>query len=523
MPVNTVFSWFIRKRLHQIELFRRYPHEVQKEVLAHHLAALAGTVFGREHGITESTTGKDYRNQVPLRDYNGLKPWIERVRDGEPAVLWPDEVKWHAKSSGTTSDRSKFIPVTEDALERCHYKGGKDLLAMYVNAVPKARLYGGRHLIVGGTGRTEEADNGVLTGDLSAIIINNLPWWCEFRRTPSRSIALMENWEEKIETMAHTTIEQDVRIVAGVPSWTQVLLERILDITGKDHLGEVWPSLQLYMHGGVSFAPYREAFDRIMPPGIHTIETYNASEGFFGIQDRLGAEDMLLMLDYGIHYEFLPFSAGFDPEHAPFATTIGLADIELGVDYAMVISTNGGLHRYVLGDLVRFTSRSPYRIQVTGRTRSYLNLAGEELMVGDAERALATTARQFGVELRNWTACAIRETGESAAAIGHHAWRVEPGKASGGLPPAALFQSALDRNLRKVNSDYDAKRTADLVLGEPELLWVPRGTFENTLKTKGKLGGQHKVPRLSMTDDWVSLVTSVALAQGPANSTVTAL
>ena len=524
MPVNTVFSWFIRKRLHQIELFRQYPHEVQKEVLAHHISALSRTAFGREHGITGSTTGKDYRKQVPLRDYNGIRPWIHRVREGEPDVLWPAEVKWHAKSSGTTSDRSKFIPVTEDALERCHYKGGKDLLAMYVHAVPKARLYGGRHLIVGGTGRTEEADNGVLTGDLSAIIINNLPWWCEFRRTPSRSIALMENWEEKIETMARSTIGQDVRIVAGVPSWTQVLLERILDITGADHLGEVWPSLQLYMHGGVSFDPYREAFGRIMPAGIHTMETYNASEGFFGIQDRLGADDMLLMLDYGIHYEFLPFAAGFDPEQAPFAPTIGLADIETDVDYAMVISTNGGLHRYVLGDLVRFTSRSPYRIRVSGRTRSYLNLAGEELMVGDAERALATTGRQFGVELRNWTACAVR-TGSDvhSGAIGHHAWRIELGQASGGVPSAALFQAALDRNLRKVNSDYDAKRTSDLVLCAPDVKWVPQGTFENALKTKGKLGGQHKVPRLSMAPDWVDLVTDVARTQNPTDSRVPAL
>ena len=236
-------------------------------------------------------------------------------------------------------------------------------------------------------GRTEEADNGALTGDLSAILIDNLPWWCEFRRTPARSIALMADWEEKIERMARSTIEQDVRIVAGVPSWTQVLLERILDLTGKDHLGEVWPHLQLYMHGGVSFDPSREAYDRIMPPGIHTIETYNASEGFFSIQDRLGAEDMLLMLDYGIHYEFLPFASDFDPQLHPFAPTIGLAEVDIDTDYAVVISTNGGLHRYVLGDLVRFTSTAPYRIRVTGRTRSFLNLAGEELMVGDAERA----------------------------------------------------------------------------------------------------------------------------------------
>ncbi len=505
MPVNTVFSWFIRKRLHQIDLFRRYPLDVQAEGLRHHIEAAAATAFGREHGLTADTTPEAYRRQVPLRDYNGMKPWIERVRDGEADVLWPGSVKWHAKSSGTTSDRSKFIPVTEAALERCHYKGGKDLLAMYVDAVPKARLYGGRHLIVGGTGRTEEADNGALTGDLSAIIIDNLPWWCEFRRTPARSIALMADWEEKIERMAHSTIEQDVRIVAGVPSWTQVLLERILDLTGKDHLGEVWPHLQLYMHGGVSFDPYREAFDRMMPPGIHTIETYNASEGFFAIQDRLGADDMLLMLDYGIHYEFLPFASGFDPLADPFAATLSLAEVEVGTDYAVVLSTNGGLHRYVLGDLVRFTSTDPYRIRVTGRTRSYLNLAGEELMVGDAERALARTGRQFGVEIREWTACAVRMAGPGGA-IGRHHWILEAGKAPGGLPDGALFAEALDRNLRKVNSDYDAKRTADLVLLPPRFEWISTGTFEKVLKHKGKLGGQHKVPRLSMDDGWMRTI-----------------
>ena len=522
MPVNTVFSWFIRKRLHQIALFRQYPNEVQREVLQNHLAALAKTQFGREHGIHKDTTPEAYRQQVPLRDYNSLKPWIIRVREGEADVLWPGQVKWHAKSSGTTSDKSKIIPVTEDALEKCHYKGGKDLLAMYVDAVPKARLYGGRHLIVGGTGRTEEADNGALTGDLSAIIIGNLPWWCEWRRTPARSIALLSDWEEKIERMAATTIEQDVRIIAGVPSWTQVLLERILEISGKNHLGEVWPHLQMYMHGGVSFAPYREAFDRMMPPGIHTIETYNASEGFFGIQDRLGADDMLLMLDYGIHYEFIPFSADFDLDSQPFAQTIGLSEVEVDVDYALVISTNGGLHRYVIGDLIRFTCTRPYRIRVTGRTRSYLNLAGEGLMVGDAERALAKTGRQFGVEFRNWTACAVRSS-PNEEAIGRHIWAIEASTVSGELPKADLFSAALDRNLRKVNSDYDAKRTQDLVLLPPALDWYPQGTFERVLRGKGKLGGQNKVPRLSMADKWLREVQEAHRMMQDADSKASAL
>ena len=503
MPVNTVFSWFIRKRLHQIALFRKYPLEVQAEVLQQHIAALSRTRYGSECGIRPNSLPEEYRAAVPVRDYNGMKPWIESVRQGEPDVLWPGSVRWHAKSSGTTGDRSKFIPVTEDSLERCHYKGGKDLLAMYVDAVPKARLYGGRHLIVGGTGRTEEADNGALTGDLSAIIINNLPWWCEWRRTPARAIALMSSWEEKVERMAETTIEQDVRIIAGVPSWTQVLLERILEKSGKAHLGEVWPHLQLYMHGGVAFAPYREAFERLMPLGIHTIETYNASEGFFGIQDRLGADDMLLMLDYGIHYEFIPFNPDFDLEADPFPETLGLDAVEVDRDYAMVISTNGGLHRYLLGDLVRFSSLSPYRIRVSGRTKSFLNLAGEELMVGDANIAMAQTCQQFGLEVRDWTACALRE---KSGCMGRHHWVVEPGRSTSGIPDTGLFSTALDRSLRRLNSDYDAKRTADLVLGMPKVTWAAAGAFENMLKQKGKLGGQHKVPRLSMDPRWVEEV-----------------
>ena len=510
MPVNTVFSWFIRKRLHQIALFKKYPKEVQEEVFRDHIEALSRTRFGMEHGVTPQMDLNAYKRSVPLRDYNGMKLWLEAARNGEPNVMWPGAVKWNAKSSGTTTDRSKFIPVTEAALEKCHYKGGKDLLAMYVDAVPKARLYGGRHLIVGGTGRAEEADNGVLTGDLSAIIINNLPWWCEFRRTPARAIALMASWEEKIERMAETTIDQDVRIIAGVPSWTQVLLERILERTGKSHLGEVWPHLQLYMHGGVSFDPYRSAFDRMMPAGIHYIETYNASEGFFGIQDRLGADDMLLMLDYGIHYEFIPFAPGDDILAHPHADTLGLEDVALDRDYALVVSTNGGLHRYVLGDLVRFTSLTPFRIRVSGRTQSYLNLAGEELMVGDANVALAHASRQFGMEIRDWTACARPGM---AGTKGRHHWVIEPGKGASTPTEAALFSAALDRQLRALNSDYDAKRTGDLVLDAPLVEWASTGTFENLLKQKGKLGGQHKVPRLSMTPRWVEEVSAMNFGQ----------
>ncbi|NQX91742.1 MAG: GH3 auxin-responsive promoter family protein, partial [Flavobacteriales bacterium] len=339
MPFNSVFSWFIKKRLHQIDLFRKFPHDVQAEWFEKMMKAAEDTQFGKEHGLQSNTSYDEFKRRVPVRTYEEFKPYIDRSLAGEDSVSWPGKVKWFAKSSGTTSNRSKFIPVTKDSLEECHYKGGKDLLAIYCDNNPNAQLYTGKSLVMGGSSELSQLNENAITGDLSAIIIENLPIWVELRRTPNKDIALMDNWEEKIEKMARATMQEDVSIVAGVPSWTLVLFKKILEISGAKSIKEIWPNFELYMHGGVSFKPYRNQFEQVVnAPGLNYYENYNASEGFFGVQDRNGSQDMLLMLDYGIFYEFMPLSE-LGKENPD---TLSLDQVELGVPYALIITTNGG-------------------------------------------------------------------------------------------------------------------------------------------------------------------------------------
>jgi len=488
MPFNTLFSWFIKKRVHQIELFMKYPSEVQQELFQRLIDEAALTRFGLEHRFSSIRNIRDFRSAVPIRRYEDIKPYIDLLREGQQNVLWPSRIKWFAKSSGTTDDRSKFIPVTREALEECHYKGGKDLLALYCHQNPSARLYNGKTLIVGGSSKINPFSDEGYTGDLSAIIIRNLPIWVELRRTPSLEIALMDNWEEKIEAMAQATMHEDVSVLSGVPSWTLVLLHRIMEIKGAQHIHEIWPNLELYMHGGVSFRPYREQFCRIMPNGsTHFVESYNASEGFFGIQDRLGSDDMLLMLDYGIFYEFMPLSE----LDSPHPRTLLLNEVEVGESYALVISTNAGLWRYMVGDTVRFTSRYPFRIQVSGRTRHYINAFGEELMVENADHAIQLASEYTRALVREYTVAPVYMDEQ---ARGAHEWLIEFEQEPDSMDD---FSRHLDRELRAVNSDYDAKRSFDLNLKEPVVRRMPGGTFHRWLKQKGKLGGQHKVPRLS--------------------------
>ena len=378
MPFNSIFSWIIKKRIHQIDLFRKYPVEVQSELLTKMMDSAASTEFGKRYNFASILSHTAFKNEVPLQEYADVKPYVDRLMNGEQHLLWPGETKWFAKSSGTTSGRSKFIPVTRDSLMDCHYKGGKDLLALYYHNFPNRKLYNGKHLIIGGSAQINYLSNDSYFGDLSAIIVKNLPWWAEIRRTPSREIALMSEWEEKIERMALSTIEQDVYILAGVPSWTMVLANKVLEITGKDHLKEVWPNLELFMHGGVSFDPYREQFQRLIPdPSMNYVETYNASEGFFGIQDT-AAQEMLLMLDYGIFYEFIPMSCFKGTESTE---VLDISQVEQGINYALIISTNAGLWRYITGDTIVFTSVNPYRFKITGRTKSFINAFGAEVSV----------------------------------------------------------------------------------------------------------------------------------------------
>lgn len=487
MPVNALFSFLMKKRLQQIELFRDNPHEAQLEVFHRLIQAARYTEWGRHHHYGDIRTPDEYRQHVPLQDYGGVKPWVDRMRQGEQNLLWPTDIRWFAKSSGTTNAKSKFIPVSREALEECHYKGGKDLLALHFAMRPQSQLYKGMSMVVGGSSATEPLRNDAYTGDLSAIIIRNLPLWVEVRRTPVIETALMENWEEKVERMARETMREDVRSIAGVPSWTLVVLRRVLELAGKNNILEVWPGLELFMHGGVSFRPYKEQYRKLIPsPGINYLESYNASEGFFGITDVEGADDLLLMLDYGIFFEFIPVKE----LHREQPPTKFLHEVEAGQEYALVISTNGGLWRYMPGDTVRFTSTKPYRIQVSGRTRSFINAFGEELIVENADRGIEAACAATGAVVSDYTAGPIYMDDQ---ARGGHEWVIEFE-----VEPDSLeqFIAVMDKTMRALNSDYDAKRSTDTVLKPPIVHAVPRGVFSHWMKQRGKLGGQNKVPRL---------------------------
>lgn len=487
--LNVVISWLMKKRIHQIGLFLKYPHDVQSEWLKKLLYAARDTEWGQTFDFKSITSVEVFRDRLPIMDYDGLKPSIERLKRGEQNILWPTEIKWFAKSSGTTTDKSKFIPVSEEALEECHYKGGKDLLSIYCNNHPGTNLFSGKAIGMGGTHQIIEGSSESIyyQGDLSAILMQNLPFWVEFLRTPNLSIALMDEWESKIEKMAAATIQHDVTNISGVPSWTLLLARRILEITGKKNLLEVWPNFELFIHGGVSFHPYKEQFRQLFPSsGIHYLETYTASEGFFAIQDRDGAEDMLLMLDYGIYYEFVPVS----DLTSEFPRAISLDQVNLQTNYAIIITTNAGLWRYLIGDTVQFTSTNPYRIKITGRTRSFINAFGEELIVDNAEKALSIACQRCRCNIIDYTAAPVYIEQNHRGA---HEWLIEFDTQPESL---AFFTEILDNALKSLNSDYEAKRYHNMILGEPVIRILPKNTFYNWLKSKGKLGGQHKVPRL---------------------------
>ncbi|QKJ32128.1 GH3 auxin-responsive promoter family protein [Mucilaginibacter mali] len=495
--INSVFTWFIKKRIHQIELFMKYPNEVQEEWFEQLLSWAENTEWGKKHHYRSIENYAQFKERVPIQTYDTLKPYIERMLKGEQNVLWPSEIRWFAKSSGTTNDRSKFIPVSEESLEECHFKGGKDMLTLYFNNRPNARIFTGKSLTLGGSAQVSQLNADTFSGDLSAVIMKNLPLWAELYRTPHLDIALLENFDEKIEKMAHATKDVNVTSISGVPTWNILLFQRILELTGKSNLLEVWPNLELYFHGAVNFSPYRERFKQLIPgEEMYYIDIYNASEGFFGIQDTTDNGDMLLMLDYGIFYEFLPFEHIHD-DHPP---TLTLDEVELDKNYALVITTNAGLWRYMIGDTVRFTSLSPYRIQITGRTKHFINAFGEELIIDNAERALDRACRYTGATIRDYTAAPVYFSEDSS---GSHEWLIEFEQY-----PAEFdrFVDLLDETLRKLNSDYDAKRFKDMALRRPLVHAVPQGTFLQWMKERGKLGGQHKVPRLANDRQYVDAI-----------------
>ncbi|MCX6281001.1 MAG: GH3 auxin-responsive promoter family protein [Bacteroidetes bacterium] len=486
--INSVISWLMKQRIHQIELFMKYPLEVQQEWLRKLLQSAKNTEWGKRYDFRSICTYEEFRNRLPLNDYDSLKPFIERLRQGEQNILWPTEIKCFAKSSGTTNDKSKFIPVSQEALEECHFKGGKDLLSIYCNNHPDTNLFAGKAIAMGGAHQILEVNNeSYYQGDLSAILIQHLPLWVEYLRTPGLSIALMDEWEAKIEKMAFATVQHDVTNISGVPSWTLLLFKKVLEITGKRNLLEVWPNFELYIHGGVNFIPYQSQFSKLLQSDtVNYVETYNASEGFFGIQDRKGAKDMLLMLDYGIFYEFIPV----DDSLTDSSKAISLIEVKPDVNYAIIITTNAGLWRYMLGDTVKFTSVSPYRIQITGRTRCFINAFGEEMIIDNAEKAIAIACLKCNAQVNEFTAAPVYYSEQKGA----HEWLIEFAH-----PPVDLgfFTVTLDNALKSLNSDYEAKRYHDLLLGEPLIRVMPEDTFYKWLKFKGKLGGQNKVPRLA--------------------------
>jgi hypothetical protein len=497
MPFNFAFNWFIRRRMAQIDLARREPVESQRALMGHLLFQGAKTSFGREHGLQEVRNLRAFKQQVPVRTYDELKPWIEQAIAGQSDVLWPGMTAWFAKSSGTTSDRSKYLPITQESLKEGHFKGGKDLLALFCEQRPSAKLYEGKHLVLGGARAAESKDQPFI-GDLSAIVMNELPFWVEARRTPSRAIALMADWEQKVDAISYAVMKEDVRILAGVPSWMLVIAKRVLELTEKETLAEVWPNLQLFMHGGVHFAPYRSQFQSMVGDlkqgKMAFMETYNASEGFFALQDEMDSDSMLLLADYGIYFEFAPSSEW--GKHQP--ETLELRELEVGEDYELIITTVAGLWRYRLGDVVRMTELHPFRLQVVGRTQAFLNAFGEEVMSRQIEEALNLACAASDAIVREFTVAPIFM---SQISTGGHEWFIEFVK-----PPSDRnrFMAVIDDALQRLNSDYAAKRSGDLAMGLPRLHGVPTGTFEAWLRSKGRMGGQFKVPRCASTRQWVN-------------------
>jgi hypothetical protein len=489
MPLlNSVINWLNQKRYYQIQLYNDYPFNIQLETLHFLLRKAQNTWWGKKYGFSEIHSPEAFRKSVPLQNYDDIKPYVDRLRDGESNLLWPGDVKWFAKSSGTTSDKSKFIPVTKDALEDCHLRGPKDVFAIYIKNNPDTKVLKGKSLTLGGSHRINNFSNNSYYGDLSAILIENVPFWTDLIRIPPAEIALIEEFEEKIEQIIDISLDQNVTSLAGVPSWYLVLLKRILEKTGKSNILEIWPNLEVFIHGGINFGPYRDQYRKIIPSeNMHYMETYNASEGFFAIQDDPTRSDMMLMLDYGVYYEFIPMDEFGEDD----PRVLSLEEVELHKNYALVISTSSGLWRYLIGDTIQFSGKNPYRLKITGRTKHFINAFGEEVIIDNAEKALRIACRETEAVINEYTAGPVFMTDKSKGA---HQWIIEFD-----IKPddEYKFVTILDKSLQDLNSDYEAKRYKNLTLEQLQLIVAPNGTFYQWMKNRGKIGGQNKIPRLS--------------------------
>ncbi len=486
--ISPALKGFMRLRASMIDNFMLNPHGTQQQVFNNLVGSAQFTEFGKKHGFEKINTIADFKAGVAIQDYDSLKPYIQRTMEGEQNILWPSPITWFAKSSGTTSDKSKFIPISKESLDDNHYKGGKDVLALYLRQFPQSNVMSGKCLVIGGSHQINQLNTESFYGDLSAVMLQNMPFAGQFIRTPDLAIALMNEWEEKIEKMAETTMHDNVSYIAGVPTWTIVLIKRLFEIAGTNDLHKIWPDFELYLHGGVSFKPYRQQFEKFFPnKPIHFLEIYNASEGFFAAQDADEEEGLLLFLNHGIFYEFLPMEE-WGKENPK---TLSLKEVETGKNYALIISTNCGLWRYAVGDTVQFTSLNPFRIKVSGRIKHFMNAFGEEVIIDNSDFAIAKASKETGAIVADYSAAPVYMTGSENGA---HEWIIEFEH----LPvPLSVFTTAMDKALQEVNSDYEAKRQKDIALRMPIVHQMPEGGFKQWLKDKGKLGGQHKVPRLS--------------------------
>ena len=475
-------------RQKELERHDNEAEELQAGVLKYLLANGRHTAYGRQHGMGGMNGYEDFAAGVPLNTYEELKAGIDRMRHGEANVLWPGVVKWYAKSSGTTNDKSKFIPVSHDGLKNLHYKGGTDAVALYLRNNPKSRMFDGKGLILGGSHSPNYNVRNSIVGDLSAILIENINPLANLVRVPKKQTALLSDFEVKRDRIAHETLHKNITNLSGVPSWMLSVLTRVMELSGKQHLQEVWPNIEVFFHGGVAFTPYRKQYEQLITtPHMHYMETYNASEGFFGLQSDPTDPSMQLMLDYGVFYEFIPMDE-FDNPHP---TVVPLTGVQVGVNYAMVITTSCGLWRYIIGDTVKFTSTNPYKFVITGRTKSFINAFGEELIVDNAEQGLAYACQKTGAEVLEYSAAPVFMDGNAKC---RHQWLIEFSRQPDNLQ---AFAQALDSKLQQLNSDYEAKRYKDITLQHLEVIQARAGLFNDWLKSRGKLGGQHKVPRLS--------------------------
>lgn len=493
MPIpifNSVASFFLKRRISQIELFKDYPIEVQQEVLRKMIVYSIDTEIGKKYDFKTIRHYNDFKERIPTVTYEEIYKDIERNRKGEQNIFWRTPIKWFAKSSGTTNAKSKFIPISYESLEDCHYKAGKDMLSLYFNNNIDSQLLVGKCLRLGGSREIYE-NNDSYYGDLSAIMIDNLPFWAELSSTPSSKTSLIPEWEDKVKAIIKESMNQKVTSFAGVPSWMLSLLQQVIDKTGKDNILEIWQDAEVYFHGGVSFEPYRNLYNKLFPSkDFKYFEIFNASEGFFAIQDQNSSTELLLMLDYGIFYEFIPVN-GSESE------IVSLADVRLNINYEMVITTNSGLWRYKIGDTIKFTCLNPYRVKVTGRTKHFINVFGEELVVENAEMALSKTTELTKSEISNFTVGPIFMSDKTK---GSHEWIIEFSKEPDDMNK---FTEILDLSLQSLNSDYEAKRYKDSTLELPKIIKGRKNLFYDWLRSRNKLGGQNKIPRLSNSREYV--------------------